>query len=203
MACRRGAVQALHPQGRAINPVDAMNPHVSAVHARSSHGFSKETLPCISLIEGLGVAGDAHSGATVKHRSRVARDPSQPNLRQVHLLHSELFDELADKGFLVLPGQMGENITTTGLDVLSLLEGSVLRIGAQALVRITGLRNPCAQIENFMPGLMAAVLDRDEHGGLVRKAGVMGVVVESGEVRAADGITLVHVPLKGLALRPV
>lgn len=180
-----------------------MTAHVSAVHARQSHTFSKDTVPRISLIAGLGVEGDAHCGATVQHRSRVARDPSQPNLRQVHLMHSELFDELARKGLHVLPGQMGENITTTGLDLLGLAEGSVLRLGAQALVRITGLRNPCAQIENFMPGLMAAVLDRDAQGELLRKAGVMGVVLESGEVKAGDSIALVHAPTEGRALRPV
>jgi len=180
-----------------------MSPHVIAVHARNIHAFSKQPVPRIALLEGLGVEGDAHCGVTVKHRSRVARDPSQPNLRQVHLMHSELFDELALKGLHVLPGQMGENITTTGLDLLGLAEGSVLRIGAKALVRITGLRNPCAQIEDFMPGLLAAVLDRDERGVLVRKAGVMGVVLESGEVRAGYAIALVDVPAPGLALRPV
>lgn len=180
-----------------------MPAHVVAVHARSAHTFSKDTAPLISLIAGRGVAGDAHCGVTVQHRSRVARDPSQPNLRQVHLLHRELFDELAGQGLRMLPGQMGENITTAGLDLLGLSEGTVLRIGPRALVRITGLRNPCSQIERFMPGLLAAVLDRSAQGGLVRKAGVMGVVVESGEVRAGDGIRLEHAPTHGQALRPV
>jgi MOSC domain-containing protein YiiM len=176
---------------------------VTAVHARGTHAFSKETVPAISLIAGQGVAGDAHCGVTVKHRSRVARDPSQPNLRQVHLMHSELFDELARKGLPVVAGQMGENITTAGLDLLGLSEGTVLRIGERALVQITGLRNPCAQIDNFMPGLMAAVLDRDADGALVRKAGVMGIVLATGEVRAGDAIALVRVPAQGHALRPV
>lgn len=176
---------------------------VVAVHAKSVHAFSKESAPAIELIAGQGVAGDAHCGVTVKHRSRVARDPTQPNLRQVHLLHGELFAELAAKGLHVLPGQMGENITTTGLDLLALAEGTCLRVGSKALVRVTGLRNPCAQIEAFMPGLLAAVLDRMPGGELVRKAGVMGVVVEPGVVRAGDPVAIVHVPAEGVALRPV
>ncbi len=180
-----------------------MPAHVTAVHALSVHAFSKDTASAITLIAGQGVMGDAHCGVTVKHRSRVARDPGQPNLRQVHLLHSELLDELAAQGLWVRPGQMGENITTTGLDLLGLSEGTVLRIGPRALVKITGLRNPCSQIERFMPGLLAAVLDRTEQGELVRKAGVMGVVLEAGEVRAGDGIALEHVPAHGQALRPV
>lgn len=180
-----------------------MPAHVIAVHTRSVHAFSKDTASAITLIAGQGVMGDAHCGFTVKHRSRVARDPGQPNLRQVHLLHSELLDELAAQGLRVRPGQMGENITTAGLDLLGLSEGTVLRIGLRALVRITGLRNPCSQIERFMPGLLAAVLDRTEQGELVRKAGVMGVVLEAGEVRAGDGIALEHVPAHGQALRPV
>lgn len=176
---------------------------VVAVHAKSVHAFSKDGVPAIELVAGQGVAGDAHCGVTVKHRSRVARDPTQPNLRQVHLMHGELFAELADRGLDVLPGQMGENITTAGLDLLALAEGTCLRVGGQALVRVTGLRNPCAQIEAFMPGLLAAVLDRSPEGELVRKAGVMGVVVEPGVVRAGDAIAIVHVPEQRVALRPV
>lgn len=176
---------------------------VVAVHAKNVHSFSKDSVPSIQLIAGQGVAGDAHCGTTVKHRSRVARDPTQPNLRQVHLLHSELSVELARKGLHVAPGQMGENVTTAGLDLLALAEGTLLQLGSSAIVRVTGLRNPCAQIEAFMPGLLAAVLDRTASGELVRKAGVMGVVMQSGEVRAGDPITLVHAPEDGLALRPV
>lgn len=152
------------------------------------HAFSKTPVAQITLIEGLGVAGDAHAGATVKHRSRVARDPSQPNLRQVHLIHAELFDELAALGFAVRPADLGENITTRGIDLLGLGEGTLLRIGATAVVRVTGLRNPCSQIDRFRQGLMAATLGRDAHGDLVRKAGVMGIVVAGGEVRAGDRI---------------
>lgn len=176
---------------------------VVAVHAKSIHAFSKDGVPAIELVAGQGVAGDAHCGVTVKHRSRVARDPTQPNLRQVHLMHGELFAELAAKGLDVRPGQLGENITTAGLDLLGLAEGTCLRVGGQALVRVTGLRNPCAQIEAFMPGLLAAVLARSPEGELVRKAGVMGVVVEPGVVRAGDPVAIVHVPEERVALRPV
>jgi MOSC domain-containing protein YiiM len=162
-------------------------PEVIAVHRSSSHSFSKFAEDSITLVEGLGVAGDAHAGQTVKHRSRVARDPSQPNLRQVHLLHAELFDELMAAGFAVWPGELGENITTRGIDLLALSTGTRLRIGG-AIVEVTGLRNPCSQIDRFQQGLMAAVLDRDSEGHLVRKAGVMGVVLAGGEVKPGDAI---------------
>nr|WP_326541029.1 MOSC domain-containing protein [Pseudorhodoferax sp.] len=173
------------------------------MHAKGTHAFSKDTLPRITLLAGLGVEGDAHCGATVKHRSRVARNPHQPNLRQVHLLHQELLDELAGRGLPVAPGQMGENITTAGLALLDLSEGTVLRIGEQALVRITGLRNPCAQIESFRPGLLAAVLDRGADGALIRKAGVMGVVLRSGPVAPGDALAIVSGPPLHKALQPV
>jgi MOSC domain-containing protein YiiM len=162
-------------------------PTVVAVHRSSSHSFSKFAEDSITLVEGLGVAGDAHSGQTVKHRSRVARDPSQPNLRQVHLLHAELFDELMAGGFAVWPGDLGENITTRGIDLLGLSTGTRLRIGG-AIVEITGLRNPCSQIDRFQQGLTAAVLDRGAEGQLVRKAGVMGIVVAGGNVKPGDPI---------------
>jgi MOSC domain-containing protein YiiM len=131
-------------------------------------------------------------GVTVKHRSRVARDPSQPNLRQVHLIHAELHDELRARGFPICAGGMGENITTRGVDLLRLPVGTRLHLGAAAVVELTGLRNPCAQLDRIQPGLMAAVLDRDAQGHLIRKAGVMGVVLASGEVRPTD---LIHVEL--------
>ena len=162
--------------------------YVVSVHATSAHTFSKAGRGAIELVEGLGVLGDAHYGATVQHRSRVRRDPTQPNLRQVHLIHAELHDELAARGFAVVPGDMGENVTTRGVDLLSLPRGTRLRLGPSAVVEITGLRNPCSQLDRFSPGLMAATLDRDAEGGLVRKAGVMGVVLTGGEVRAGDGI---------------
>lgn len=150
--------------------------------------MTKPPQATIRLRAGLGVDGDAHMGASVKHRSRVARDPSQPNLRQVHLIHAELHDELERRGFTVRAGDMGENITTRGLDLLGLPAGTRLRIGADAVVEITGLRNPCAQLDGLQPGLMQAVLDRDAQGRLVRKAGVMAIVLAGGDVRASDPI---------------
>lgn len=180
-----------------------MHPTVVAVHLNAEHRFSKDTLPTIDLVAGHGVRGDAHHGVTVQHRSRVARDPTQPNLRQVHLLHAELFAELSVAGLQVRPGQLGENITTTGLALLDLGAGTVLRIGARALVQVTGLRNPCAQIEAFMPGLLAAVLDKGPGGALVRKAGIMGVVLESGPVAAGDAIVVQSVPARHAPLQPV
>lgn len=166
---------------------------VVAVHRSSSHGFSKFAEDAITLVPGLGVQGDAHAGTTVRHRSRVRRDPTEPNLRQVHLLHAELFDGLMEAGHAVWPGDLGENVTTRGVDLLQLPAGTRLRLGQDAVVELTGLRNPCSQIDRFQPGLMGAVLDRDAQGRLVRKAGVMGVVREGGEVRAGDAI-VVHLP---------
>lgn len=181
-------------------------PRVLAVSRSPVHGFSKAPeAEGIRLLAGLGVEGDAHCGAAVRHRSRVARDPSQPNLRQVHLIHAELFEELRGRGFALAPGDVGENVTTAGLDLLALPTGTLLRLGEEALVAVTGLRNPCAQLDRFRPGLMAATLDRDARGGLVRKAGVMAVVLAGGVVRAGDAIT-VTVPAGGpdrAALQPV
>ncbi len=165
-----------------------MPPIVEAVHSSPAHTFSKPARSSIRLLAGLGVEGDAHAGEKVKHRSRVARNPAQPNLRQVHLIHGELHDELRAKGFAVAPGDMGENVTTRGIDLLALPTGTRLRLGAEAVVEITGLRNPCAQLDGFQDGLMSAVLDRDPGGALVRKAGVMAVVTAGGEVRAGDAI---------------
>ncbi len=168
---------------------------VTAVSLSSSHTFTKPTQTAIRLVTGLGVEGDAHLGVTVKHRSRVARDPSQPNLRQVHLMHEELHDELRAAGFNVSPGALGENITTRGIDLLALPEGALLRIGAEAVVRVTGLRNPCAQLDHYQKGLTAATLGRDEEGNLIRKAGVMSVVIVGGEVRPGDAIAVELPPL--------
>ena len=163
---------------------------VIAVSRSPTHTLSKPTAAGIRLLAGLGVEGDAHMGETVRHRSRVARDPSQPNLRQVHLIHGELFDELRAAGFAVSAGRMGENVTTRGVDLLGLPAGARLHLGNTAVVEVTGLRNPCAQLDRLQPGLMAATLGRDERGGLVRKAGVMGVVVAGGEVRPGDPIRI-------------
>ena len=165
-------------------------PSVAAVHASRTHSFSKFTDSVIRLVAGQGVEGDAHAGVTVQHRSRVARNPLAPNLRQVHLIHAELFDELAGAGFTVAAGDLGENITTRGLDLLALPAGARLQLGSDALVEVTGLRNPCSQIDRFQPGLMAATLDRDAQGRPVRKAGVMAIVLADGEVRAGDGIRI-------------
>jgi MOSC domain-containing protein YiiM len=161
---------------------------VTAVSRSPAHTFGKRNEPAIRLLKGLGVEGDAHAGETVKHRSRVAVDPSQPNLRQVHLVHAELHDELRGAGFDVSAGQMGENVTTRGIDLLGLPTGTRLHLGEEAVVEVTGLRNPCKQLDDFQEGLMQAVLDRDENGNLVRKAGVMGVVVSGGEVRPGNGV---------------
>lgn len=177
-------------------------PVVISVSRRAGHHFSKTPAASITLLAGLGVKGDAHAGATVKHRSRVARDPSQPNLRQVHLIHAELFDELAGKGFAVAPGDIGENIATRGIDLLALPTGARLTIGP-AVIEVTGLRNPCHQLNLFQPGLMDAVLDRDADGGLVRKAGVMGVVLAGGEVRPGDAIEVALPPPPHHRLLPV
>jgi hypothetical protein len=176
---------------------------VLAVHRSGSHDFSKFPEAAVKLLAGLGVAGDAHAGVTVQHRSRVARDPSQPNLRQVHLLHAELFEELRGGGFTVRPGDLGENLTTCGVDLLSLPAGTLLHLGREAVVEITGLRNPCSQIDRFQQGLMAAVLDRDSTGQLMRKAGVMGVVLAGGEVSAGDAIHIALPPPPHRPLAPV
>lgn len=161
---------------------------VTAVSRSPRHTMAKANEPGIHLMVGLGVEGDAHQGATVKHRSRVARDPTQPNLRQVHLIHAELHDELRQRGLAIKPGEMGENITTSGIDLLALATGARLRVGETAIIEVTGLRNPCAQLDKIQPGLMAATLDRDGAGNLVRKAGIMGVVLAAGEVRPGDPI---------------
>jgi MOSC domain-containing protein YiiM len=161
---------------------------VVAVSTDSSHRFSKPVVAEIVLVQGWGVEGDSHAGKTVQHRSRVARDPSQPNLRQVHLIHAELFDEVAESGFNVAPGQLGENITTRGIDLLGLPTGTLLHLGETACVRVTGLRNPCQQINDFEPGLLREVLGRTEDGTVERKGGVMAVVVAGGIVRQGDRV---------------
>jgi MOSC domain len=161
---------------------------VIAVHRRSTHRLAKDTALSIHLIAGIGVEDDVHRGATVKHRSRVARNAEQPNLRQVHLIANELHDELCGREFAVGPGQMGENITTRDLDLLALPTGTRLHLGAEAVIEITGLRNPCGQLDDFMPGLKSAVLDRDADGKLIRRIGIMSIVITGGDVRAGDAI---------------
>lgn len=174
---------------------------VEAVSTGDSHGIGKETDEVIRLVEGHGVEGDVHAGATVEHRSRRKKTPDAPNLRQVHLIHRELHEELRAQGFELAPGQMGENVLTSGVELLSLPTGAKLRLGDEAVVEVTGLRNPCAQLDGIKRGLMKATLDRDENGELVRKAGIMGVVLAGGEVKPGDPIEVElpaepHVPLK-------
>ena len=167
-----------------------MSGKVVAVSRSAVHLFSKDNQSAIQLLAGLGVRADTHAGVTVQHRSRVARDPSQPNLRQVHLIHAELLAELNNLGFEIGAGQMGENITTQGIDLLGLPTNARLYIGDEAIVEIKGLRNPCTQLDQLQNGLMAAVLGRDAQGKLIRKAGVMGIVVAGGLVKPGDFIDI-------------
>jgi MOSC domain-containing protein YiiM len=176
---------------------------VTAVSRSASHTMVKPNQESIHLRCGLGVEGDAHFGETVKHRSRVRRDPSQPNLRQVHLIHEELYDELREAGFTVVPGQMGENVTTRGVKLLGLPARTRLHLGKGAVVEVTGLRNPCVQLDRLQPGLMAAALGRDEKGGLIRKTGVMSIVVVDGEVQPGDPIRVELPPEPHRPLVPV
>jgi MOSC domain-containing protein YiiM len=176
---------------------------VAAVSRSGTHSFTKPNADAIRLVAGLGVEGDAHQGRTVKHRSRLAKFAGTPNLRQVHLIHAELFDELRAAGFTVAAGQMGENVTTSGIDLLGLPAGARLRLGAAAVIEITGLRNPCRQLDRFQPGLMAATLAHDATGNLVRKAGVMAIVLAGGEVRRGDPIAIDLPPEPHRRLEPV
>ena len=176
---------------------------VTAVCKSAKHSFSKLKCAEIKLLAGLGVEGDAHAGKTVKHRSRVAADPTQPNLRQVHLIHSELHEELKAVGFRVGPGVMGENITTLGVDLLGLPQGAQLTIGPNAIIEVTGLRNPCRQLNDYQQGLMNAVLEKDADGATIRKSGVMGIVITSGIVKPGDAITINLLPQTWKKLAPV
>ncbi|QJB69407.1 MOSC domain-containing protein [Parasphingorhabdus halotolerans] len=176
---------------------------VVSVNRDKLHQFSKASGRQITLVTGKGVLGDAHCGETVQHRSRVAKDPSQPNLRQVHLIHEELFAELREKGFAIAPGDLGENITTRNIDLLGLPRGTKLKIGADAIIEITGLRNPCLQLDRFSKGLMQAVLSRDENSQLIRKAGVMAIVERGGTISIGDQINLELPPAPRIALNVV
>jgi MOSC domain-containing protein YiiM len=167
---------------------------VIAVSRSLNHNFSKPNEAVIELVPGLGVAGDAHLGETVQHLVRVREDPTKPNLRQVHLIHAELFDELREAGFRVAPGEIGENVTTRGVDLLNLPVGTQLRLGESAIVQVTGLRNPCRQIDNFQPGLMTAMLGRDPQGHVTLKSGIMGIVKCGGQVRPGDTIEVALPP---------
>ncbi|MFF9173746.1 MOSC domain-containing protein [Streptomyces sp. NPDC014793] len=167
-----------------------MGATVAAVSSNGEYSFTKPNRERITLLAGLGVEGDVHAGVTVRHRSRVARDPTRPNLRQVHLIHEELFEEVGVSGFRVAAGELGENITTRGIDLLGLPTGAVLRIGDEAVVEVTGLRNPCRQIDGFRRGLLKQVVGRDAEGHVRYRAGVMGVVRVGGVVRAGDAISV-------------
>ena len=176
---------------------------VVAVARDDEHRFSKPTRESIKLLAGIGVEGDAHAGATVQHLSRVRRDPTAPNLRQVHLVHSELFDDMARRGHTVPPGGLGENITTTGVDLLGLPRGTRLELGDEAVIEITGLRNPCVQINGLSDGLMKELVHVDDAGETVRLAGVMSIVLRGGVVRPGDGIRVIrpsgpHEPLQAV-----
>lgn len=176
---------------------------VKAVSKSPSHTMSKPNSQNIVLIKGEGIEGDAHRGTTVKHRSRVAADPTQPNLRQVHLIHTELHQELSEQGFSILPGAMGENITTMGIPLLDLPRGTILKFGAEAIVEVTGLRNPCHQLNGLQEGLLKAVLDKDEDGNLIRKAGIMGIVLNGGKVKEGDDIIVEFPPQPHVRLEKV
>lgn len=176
---------------------------VVSVAARATHNITKVSKDSICLVKGQGVEGDAHLGTTVKHRSRVAKDPTQPNLRQVHLIHVELHEALLENCFVVVPAMMGENILTRGVDLLALPTGALLSVGKSAVVEITGLRNPCHQLNGITPGLMDAVLEHAADGNLIRKAGVMGIVITGGVVKLGDGIEITLPPLPHIPLQPV
>src|SRR5262245_18999806 len=176
---------------------------VTAVSRSRGHTFSKPNEMMIRLVARLGVEGDAQMGEKVKHRYHAAKDPDAPNLREVHLMHEELFDELRAGGFNVGPGAIGENVTTRGIDLLALPKGARLRLGCEAVIEITGVRNPCRQMDAFQRGLTAAVLDRDPEGRLIRKAGVMAIVITGGDVKAGD-VIMVELPVgEQCALLPV
>lgn len=168
--------------------VNQQHARVIAVSVDDEHRFSKVPRPWIDLLVGHGVVGDAHAGATVQHRSRVARDPDQPNLRQVHLIDTSFFALAAQHGFAIGPGDLGENITTDGLDLLSLPQGTVLRIGREVLLQVTGLRNPCHQINTFRAGLLTVAVGTDQAGHVVRRVGIMAVVLVGGRIESGDGI---------------
>jgi len=181
----------------------AMSGVVTAVSRSASHTMRKGTQAAIQLVAGLGVEGDTHAGVTVQHRSRVAQNPNQPNLRQVHLIHAELHEELRGAGFDIVAGEMGENITTRGIDLLGLPTGTRLRFGDVAIVEVTGLRNPCVQLDGLHPGLMAATLGHDAVGNLIRKAGIMAVVLTGGPVQPGDAVTVERPPEPHRSLEPV
>jgi len=182
---------------------EPLSARVVAVSRDDAHRFSKPTRESITLIAGIGVEGDAHAGTTVQHLSRIRRDPTTPNLRQVHLIHAELFDDMAQRGHAVAPGALGENITTAGIDLLGLSRGTRLELGDDAVIEITGLRNPCTQINGISEGLMKELVHLDDAGATVRLAGVMSIVLEGGVIRPGDGIRVIPPAGRHEPLQPV
>lgn len=202
--------------------IDVMVAQVVAVSRDGTHRFSKVPRQAITVVAGMGVAGDAHAGTLVQHRSRVRRDPNQPNLRQVHLIQTELLDEARAAGHDVAPGGLGENVLTEGLDLLALATDSRLLIG-DAVLRVTGLRNPCHQINEYSAGLLNIVVARIDGVGssadvtlsasggadaldgvrIVRRAGVMAVVERDGEIRPSMFIDVLAPPEPHRPLAPV
>ena len=168
--------------------MDRLVGHVAAVSRYRRHRFSKTPELLVRLIEGIGIEGDAHAGRTVQHRYDARKDPSRPNLRQVHFIEAEELDRLGRAGFTVEPGSLGENITTRGLDLPVLPSGALLRLGETAVVAVTGLRDPCVLLDRVQPGLKAALLGRDPHGRLLRRSGIMSIVLAGGDVRPGDPI---------------
>ncbi|WP_296678097.1 MOSC domain-containing protein [Novosphingobium sp.] len=180
-----------------------MSATILALASDPAHRFSKIEQCELTLIAGRGAKGDAHAGQTVQHLSRIAKDPFQPNLRQIHLIHAELFEELAAQGFAVAPAQLGENVTTRGVDLLGLSRGTRLQLGQEAVIEITGLRNPCRQIDGLAKGLMAATLSLADNGSLIRRCGVMAIVVAGGTISVGDPIELHSMPKIHQPLEPV
>jgi len=171
-----------------MNEPNQAKASVLAVARDAGHNFSKPVCDSINVVTGLGVEGDAHYGKLIQHLYRIKKEPNDPNLRQIHLIHRELHEELRAKGFDIAPGDMGENVTTQGIDLLGLPRGTVLKFGEEAAVEITGLRNPCYQLNDFREGLMKACLDKAEDGSVIFKSGIMGIILKDGTIKTGDQI---------------
>ena len=177
---------------RSSTPDNAKNsdaPYVVSVQSGDQHDFSKPAKDAITLIENFGVEGDAHAGATDQHLFHIKRFGEHPNLRQVHLIQTELFDEVSEHGHAVRPGDLGENIATRHVDLLGLPTGTILKLGSEAVIELTGLRNPCHQIDSFQSGLLKHCKEVTPDG-VVRKTGVMSIVLQGGIVRPGDAIDI-------------
>jgi MOSC domain-containing protein YiiM len=171
---------------------------VVAVASKEKHEFSKRTRHAITLVEDHGVEGDVHAGRVIQHRYLAKKMPVMPNNRQVHLIASELFTELGLSGFNVSPGELGENITTAGLDLTNLPLGTRLRLGSSAVVEITGLRTPCSLIDRFQKGLKRAMIMKHEQPRF--RCGVLGVAKATGKIAPGDPII---VELPSFSLQPL